>query len=96
MSEKELYRQKVQAKLDEWKADLDKLRARASAAGADAKLELNEQIQRLEAKIKEGEKKLAELADTSEDAWDSVKHGFESAWEALKASFKEAADKFKK
>ena len=62
MGDKELYEQKKQAQLDEWKADLDKLKAKASGASADAQLEMNKQIKALESKIEEGKAKLSELA----------------------------------
>jgi len=51
MNEKELYQQKTQAQLDEWKAELDKLKAKASSASADTQLELNKQIKALEGKL---------------------------------------------
>ena len=41
MDDKALYRQKRQAQLDEWKADVAKLRARAAGAKADAQIEMN-------------------------------------------------------
>lgn len=85
MNEKELYQQKTQAQLDEWKAELDKLKAKASGASADTQLELNKQIKALEGKLEEGNNKLAEIVDASEDAWDS-----------MKSAFSEAAAKFKK
>jgi len=96
MSEKELYQQKKQAQLDEWEAEVDKLKAKASGASADAQLELNKEIEELEGKIEQGKAKLAELADTSEDAWGSIKESVESAWDSMKSSFSEAAAKFKK
>jgi uncharacterized coiled-coil DUF342 family protein len=95
MSEKELYRQKRQAQLDEWKAEIDKLKAKASGASADIQLKLNEQIRELEAKLEKGMAKLAELADAGEDAWESLKEGLESAWESLKSAIGEAKGKFK-
>ncbi|GHA09652.1 coiled coil domain-containing protein [Oceanisphaera arctica] len=95
MNERELYQKKAQAKLDEWKAELDKLKAQASAASADKQLELNRHIDALDAKIEQSERKLDELSNSSEDSWESIKHGFESAWTTLKGSFKDAADKFK-
>jgi len=55
--------------LDEWTAEVDKLKAKASGASADAQLELNKQIEALEGKIEEGKTKLTEIADASEDAW---------------------------
>ncbi|MFO8074283.1 MAG: coiled coil domain-containing protein [Polyangia bacterium] len=96
MSEKELYQQKIQAQLDEWKAELDKLEATASGASADAQLELGKEIEALEGRIEEGKTKLAEIAGASEDAWESIKDGADSAWESMKSTFSDAADEFKK
>jgi septal ring factor EnvC (AmiA/AmiB activator) len=96
MNNKELYHQKKQAQLDEWKAELDKLKAKASGASADAQLELNKQIKALEEKLGEGKSRLAEIADASEDAWESIQHGVESAWDSMKANFSDATAKFKK
>lgn len=96
MNDKELYQQKKQAQLDEWKAEVDKLRARASGASADAQLELNKQVEVLEGKIGEGKTKLAEIAHASEEAWESIKEGVESAWDSMKSAFRDAADKLKK
>lgn len=95
MSEKELYQQKRQAQLDEWKAEVDKLRAKASGASADTQLALNAQIKALEGKIEEGKAKLAELAEASDDVWESIKEGVESSWDSLKSAFRDAASKFK-
>jgi predicted nucleic acid-binding Zn-ribbon protein len=96
MREKELYHQKRQAQLDGWKAELDLLKAKASAATAEAQLELHGEIAKLEAKIVEGQSRLAEIADASEEAWGSIKEGMDSAWASLKTAFKDASSKFKK
>jgi uncharacterized coiled-coil DUF342 family protein len=95
MNEKQLYQQKRQAQLDEWKAEIDKVKAKASGASADVQLQLNQQIKVLEGKIAEGKAKLAEIAGASDEAWESLKGGAESAWDSLKAGFNEAASKFK-
>ena len=96
MNEKELYQQKKQAQLDEWKAEADKLKAKASGASADAQLEFNKQIEALEGKIEEGKTRLSEFADASEDAWESIKEGVESAWDSMKSALSDAAAKLKK
>ena len=83
MSDKELYQQKKQSQLDEWKADVDKLKAKVSGASADAQLEINKQIRDLESRIEKGKAKLSELAEAGEDAWESIKDGVKSAWEKL-------------
>jgi hypothetical protein len=82
--------------LNEWQAEVDKLKAKASGASADVQLELNNEIEGLEVKIAEGKTKLAEIADASEDAWESIKDGVESAWDSMKSAFSDAAAKFKK
>ena len=94
MNNKEMYQQKQQAKLDERKAELDKLRAKAKGASAEAGLELNDQIEQLERKLADGKHKLSELAEAGDEAWDSVKGGVESAWKSLNTAFSEAASKF--
>jgi septal ring factor EnvC (AmiA/AmiB activator) len=95
MNEKQLYQQKRQAQLDEWQAEIDKFKAKASGASADAQLKLNEQIKVLEGKLAAAKAKLTEIADASDDAWESIKEGAESAWASLKSGFSEAASKFK-
>lgn len=96
MNEKELYQQKRQAQLDEWKAEVAKLKAKASGASADAQLELIREIKALEGKIEQGKAKLAELAEASDEAWDSIKDGVESGWKSMTSAFRDAAAKFKK
>ncbi|WP_419767500.1 hypothetical protein [Arcobacter sp.] len=48
MKDKELYEQKKQAQLDEWKADIDKLKAKASIESTEAQIKLNAHIRKLE------------------------------------------------
>jgi len=96
MNDKELYQQKKQAQLDIWKAEVDKLKAKASKASADTQLELNKQFEALEGKIEDGKAKLAEIAEASDDAWESIKDGVESAWDSIKFALSEAVDKFKR
>jgi hypothetical protein len=86
----------MQARLDEWKAQVDKLKAKSSGASADTQLDINRQIRALERNIQEGKVKLSEIASAGEDAWESIKEGVESAWDSLKSGVTDAAAKFKK
>jgi hypothetical protein len=95
MNDKELYRQKYQAQLDEWRADLDKLRARAAGARADAQIEMNKHVKELEHKLHEAHTRLSELTAAGEEAWDATRKNMETTWEALKAGVSAAAAKFK-
>ena len=95
MSKKELYKQKMQAQLEEWEAEVDRFKAKASGASANVQLELTKEINALKGKIEQGKTKLAEIADASEDAWESIKEGVDSAWDSLKAAVSDAKAKFK-
>jgi len=95
MKEKELYKQKFQTQLDAWKADIAKLKAKASTAKADAQTKMNEDIEKIDNKIKEAGTKLEKLAETGEDAWDSTKKEMESFWESVKSAVSDTLDKFK-
>ena len=95
MRDRELYQQKLQAQLDAWRADVSKLKAKASAASADVQLEMNKQIRTLESRLEEGKAKLAELGAAGEDAWESVKDGVESSWGTIKSAFSDAISKFR-
>lgn len=95
MEDKDLYREKRRAELDEWKAELDKLKARMRGESADAQIELKRHMDALERRIEEGRAKLAELADSGDDAWDTLKSGVEESWDTLKAGFRDARAKFR-
>ncbi|GJL75670.1 coiled coil domain-containing protein [Nitrosomonas sp.] len=95
MADKEAYLQKVQAKLDEWDAEINKLKAKMSGASADAKIEMNKQIESLESERSEVRQKYEELKNASGDAWKDVRDGMETAWNRVSDSFKRAADRFK-
>lgn len=95
VSDRDLYRRKMQAQLDDWKADVRKLKARASGLSTDAQLELYRQIRELDGKIEMAEDKLAELGQSGEEAWESVKEGVESAWDSLKSAVSDAVSRIK-
>ncbi len=95
MSNKELYLQKMQAQLDEWEAEVDGLKAKASGVSANVQLELNKEISALKGKIEQEKTKLAEIEGAGEDAWESIKEGVDSAWDSLKAAVSDAKAKFK-
>lgn len=99
MNDKNAYQRKMQAQLDEWKADLDKIKAKANAASADAEIAFNnnDEVKELEQKVAHGEKKLEELSQNkkSGNAWQSVKGGMQSSWQSLQNAFQDAAAKFK-
>ncbi|WP_116473251.1 sll1863 family stress response protein [Zobellella maritima] len=95
MSMKDAYQQKLRSQLDEWDAELNRLKAKADMAKADIQIEYNKQIKALQSKRDEAGKKLAELEQASDDAWVDLKSGIENAWESLGQALKSASSRFK-
>ena len=95
MSMKEAYEQKVQAQLDEWSAEIDKLKAKADSAEADAQLEYYKRIEELRSMQETAANKLTGLKDAGDDAWEDLKAGIESAWDSLGNALKSAASRFR-
>ncbi len=92
---KESYQQKIQEQLDEWRADIDRLKERAKNATAETRLKYQENIDKLELKMDEGRSKLKDLKESGEDAWDAVKEGADSIWDTMKATFAEVKERLK-
>lgn len=95
MSMRDAYEQKLHAQLDEWSSEIDKLKAKADNAKADARLEYRKQIEELRSMREAATNKLAELKDAGDDAWEDLKAGIEVAWGSLGNALKSAASRFK-
>jgi len=94
MDDKSAYRQKLEARLDQWRADIDKLQAKAVEASADARMEYEEQIEKLRGQQEEALQKLKELDDASGEAWKDLRGGIEKAWDNLGDAVKNATQRF--
>lgn len=94
MSMKEAYQKKLQSQLDEWTAEINKFKAKADSAEADAQIEYNKQIEELRSMQEAAGKKLDELKKSSDDAWEDLKASIDSTWDSLSNSFKSAASRF--
>ncbi len=95
MSKKEAYEKKLQGQLNEWRAEIDKLKARADSAEGDAQLEYYKQLEDLRTKQEVASEKLEELKAASNDSWEDLKTGLDSAWDSLSRSVKSATSRFK-
>lgn len=96
MGTKEIYQQQMQAKLDEWNAEIAKLEAKARQASAESQLEFEKQKSLLEANMKVVSENLEKLTDAGESAWAEMKQGIDKAFVEVSSSFYAAAEKFKK
>ncbi|MCJ7685048.1 MAG: coiled coil domain-containing protein, partial [Desulfobacteraceae bacterium] len=66
MSMKEAYQQKLEAQLDEWNVEIDKLKAKADKAEAEAQIQYYKQIEDMRVKQKAAREKLTELKEAGE------------------------------
>lgn len=94
MSMKQAYVKKVQARLNEWDVDIEKLKARAEEAEADAKITFHQQIGALREEQREAQAKLDELRASGDDAWEDMKAGVQNAWDSLEKAAKDAMSRF--
>ncbi|SHK07582.1 hypothetical protein SAMN02745216_02842 [Desulfatibacillum alkenivorans DSM 16219] len=94
MEKKDAYVVKMQAKLDEWSADIDRLEAKAKNAKADAQINYREQIEELQARRKLARERLMKMRESGTDAWADLKTGFEQAVDSLGDAIKAAKSRF--
>lgn len=91
---RQAYIDKIQARLNEWDAEIEKLTAQADEAGADAKIRYEKQVDDLKKRQKEAQLKLDDMRKAGEDAWDDMKAGVEDAWKSLEKGIKDATSRF--
>jgi len=95
MSTREEYVKKLQAKLEEWNADIDKLSARAGEVKSELRHEYAEQLEALKAKQAVARQKFEELQKCGESAWEDLKAGMELAWNAVSEAIDSAKSRFR-
>jgi hypothetical protein len=97
MSEKrDAYVQKLKAEMDEWNAEIDKLTVRADQAEAQAKIEYQKRIEKLEKNRKDLEVKISALQQAGESAWEDLKAGIDNSWEIFKGTLAKAKSEFER
>ncbi|WP_420403883.1 coiled coil domain-containing protein [Nisaea sp.] len=94
MSDRDHYIEKAKARIEQWNAEIAKMKARADEAEADAKIDFRRQLDEMRAERDKAEARLTELRDASDKAWDDVKSGFEKAWDDISAAFDSARTRY--
>jgi len=95
MATRDAYQKRIESHLKNWKAKLDQLKTRVDQTEEEVKLKYHEQIEMLQAKREEAEKKLEELKVAGEGAWENVKAGVEFAWTELRRTANNTVSKFR-
>ncbi len=94
MENRQEYQGKMESQLQEWGAKLDEMHAKADQASGDAKQEWTQKIENLKSKRDELQQHLADMKSSSDEAWNSLKTGFQNAWDEFSNSVEEAKSKF--
>lgn len=93
---RERYQEKIEATLNEWGEEIEKLRKKADLLGAEARGRYREQIEDLRARQGTARKRLEELKKTGGEAWEDLRNGAEAALDELKKGVEGAVAKLKK
>jgi prefoldin subunit 5 len=95
MSTREAFIRRMQAKLEEWNAEIDTLSAKAEKVSADVSNDYHRRIDSLKAKQGAAREKIEELQQAGENAWEDLKSGTEMAWTAMGEAIDSAKNRFK-
>jgi len=96
MDNREIYKEKAQAKLDELNARIDLLKAQMKGQSADAKLALSGQVEVLENKREDLQSRMRQLRTAAEDAWDEVPAGLDRAMDEVQHALDRAGEELDK
>ncbi len=91
MNSRAEYLRKLEEKLEEWNAEIDRL----AAKGGDVTGEVTSRLDSLKAKQAQGREKLRELQQSGEGAWEDLKSGAEFSWAAMGEAMSSARSRFK-
>ena len=88
MSTRNAYIEKAQAKIDEYSAKLDQLKAQAKSKQADEKIEAQRNADKLEAEIQAAKQRINEWANSTQDDPKDVSSRFNTLADDLENSFR--------
>jgi hypothetical protein len=95
MQIQDAYKQKKEAQLKEWGAQINLMEAKLENVSADLKIKRMEQIQALRAQHMAASEKMKEFGKASGEAWEQVKITADKIWDDLKSGVADAHSKFK-
>ena len=95
MDKKDVYWEKVEAQLKDWKAKIEILENKAAKATGETKTELVRAIGELRQKKEVVKEKWDKMQKEGSAAWDAMKEGLEKAVSELKKAYDKVAARFK-
>ena len=91
---KEEFQKNLDARINELVVEIAKLREKGGNLKGQAKANWDQKIAQLETKRDAARAKLAEVVQSSAEAWKDVQKGAQSAWDDLNKAFRDAAQEF--
>jgi len=88
--------EKAKARIDQWDAEIAKAEGRLKEAQADAKVELQKQIDEMRDARGKAQEQLNERQAASEAAWQDMRNASMDAWKRIEDAFDRATDRFAK
>lgn len=89
----EIYKEKAQARYDQYNAKIDELLARFNESKADTKMKIKNQFEDLTNQRETVAEKLDEMKDTGEAAWEEMRSGIDSAMSELENTYQDTVKK---
>ena len=83
MSIRDVYENKMQAQLDEWKARLEVFKEKADQEETNLQLEYYTLIDEIKLEMDTAHKKLQQLNQASDETWEEFKAEVETTWDSL-------------
>jgi chromosome segregation ATPase len=83
MKNKDAYAYHFYTNLDDWDAEIEKLKTKIETKETDKQAEFNKRLVQLQKKRNRVRKKMDELRKSGEEAWADLKSEFESLWESI-------------
>ncbi|HBO46286.1 MAG TPA: hypothetical protein DD670_20645 [Planctomycetaceae bacterium] len=91
---KEDFQKSLEVRIEQMDAKIATLREKGSELKDEAKVNWDRKMADLEAKRDAARAKLAEVGDSSGEAWKDVRDGAQSAWDELEKAFRDASQEF--
>ena len=95
MGKREDYIDKLAAQLKVWCAEIDALKAKAEKETVEVRIAIHKEVEILNKKMRDAQKKLQEIGKKTGDAWESLAEGANKAWNDLREAVHQAGEKFK-
>jgi Skp family chaperone for outer membrane proteins len=93
--QKEEILRKMQAKLDQYKQNIEKLKIKTELMSEGLKADFDRRVDELQEKQEAAEEKLSELKSSSGKAWSEIKEGLDQAMLDLDQAYVDARSQFK-